>query len=400
MSSQESRYRVLFVVGNLVKFDVTPIHIFHRLESLQSALWEPRIVALLDQRSFFSSKSKTLIRQRFQMIGVNVRFLPRLVPLAVLLTAIVVLCRRYKIIHAIGYNAMLVGTMAALLTRRKLVFESHGVVPEEMVLSGAWSANDLRYRVLKMMERRFIQRCDHMIVVSEAYKVWVHQSYGKEEVSVAPCAVARSAMVPLDARPLARRRIGVDGRFVVAFDGSFFAPWGNPREYVEFFALARSIIAEAVLLVLTTARSAEVESFLDKCDLSRRDYVVLNLAHEEVPLNLVAADVGLLLRRDSIVNRVASPMKFSEYMSCGVPVVVSLNVGDVSNFVESRGLGMIYEADNLQVQAKLRNLVAEMKHDDGRIIRVRCRQFASEHLSYESQDIIYRSIYSALNGLR
>jgi glycosyltransferase involved in cell wall biosynthesis len=53
------------------------------------------------------------------------------------------------------------------------------------------------------------------------------------------------------------------------------------------------------------------------------------------------ADFGMLFRKDEIVNRVASPTKFSEYALCGLPVLISDNIGDFSNFIKETGFGYV-----------------------------------------------------------
>jgi hypothetical protein len=51
----------------------------------------------------------------------------------------------------------------------------------------------------------------------------------------------------------------------------------------------------------------------------------------EMPGYLSAADFGLMFRRQHIVNTVASPIKFSEYLCCGLPVIHNGTVPMVEN---------------------------------------------------------------------
>jgi len=53
------------------------------------------------------------------------------------------------------------------------------------------------------------------------------------------------------------------------------------------------------------------------------------------------ADFGLLFRKDEVVNRVASPTKFSEYALCGLPIIISDNIGDFSDYIRSSGYGYV-----------------------------------------------------------
>lgn len=63
--------------------------------------------------------------------------------------------------------------------------------------------------------------------------------------------------------------------------------------------------------------------------------------HAQVRTLLQDCDVGLLLRDERITNNVASPTKFAEYLSAGLPVLISEHVGDFSAMVRSEGLGQV-----------------------------------------------------------
>jgi glycosyltransferase involved in cell wall biosynthesis len=57
-------------------------------------------------------------------------------------------------------------------------------------------------------------------------------------------------------------------------------------------------------------------------------------------------DLGLLLRDAHPVNRVASPVKFAEYLACGVPVLISPGVGDCPRIVERERVGFVFRPDS------------------------------------------------------
>lgn len=70
--------------------------------------------------------------------------------------------------------------------------------------------------------------------------------------------------------------------------------------------------------------------------------VAKHVAPKEVPRYLIACDYGLLIREESVTNSVASPVKFAEYLSCGLKVILSENLGDYSRFVKDNNCGFIY----------------------------------------------------------
>ncbi|MFM7016572.1 MAG: glycosyltransferase [Bacteroidota bacterium] len=70
------------------------------------------------------------------------------------------------------------------------------------------------------------------------------------------------------------------------------------------------------------------------------------LKHEEVTQFLICCDWGVLIREQSVTNRVASPTKFAEYLSAGLPVIISENLGDYTEFVKNNQCGIIFSEQN------------------------------------------------------
>ena len=69
--------------------------------------------------------------------------------------------------------------------------------------------------------------------------------------------------------------------------------------------------------------------------------------HHEVQKVLAACDYGILFRENSVTNQVASPTKFAEYLSAGLPVIISENLGDYSDFVKIKKCGMVISESDI-----------------------------------------------------
>ncbi len=74
--------------------------------------------------------------------------------------------------------------------------------------------------------------------------------------------------------------------------------------------------------------------------------------HHEVQEVLSACDYGILYREASITNQVASPTKFAEYLSAGLPVIISENLGDYSDFVLREKCGFVVGENDSIVLSK------------------------------------------------
>ena len=66
------------------------------------------------------------------------------------------------------------------------------------------------------------------------------------------------------------------------------------------------------------------------------------LSTHEVGAYLSACDYGWLVRENTDTNRVASPVKFAEYLAAGLEVIISNELGDYSNYVLVNKAGFIW----------------------------------------------------------
>jgi len=128
-------------------------------------------------------------------------------------------------------------------------------------------------------------------------------------------------------------------------------------------------------------------------------WLAVGYSHHEVPGYLAAADVGLLLREPCLVNRVASPVKFAEYLAAGLPVLLTEQIGDYSALAAAHRVGCVIPYADLQSGdgAPLRDFFAEV-HENRPAWRDRCRQTAEAELSNDRHCRRVVRVYEGLTG--
>ncbi len=82
---------------------------------------------------------------------------------------------------------------------------------------------------------------------------------------------------------------------------------------------------------------------LSKTLFSHKNILNRYIAFKDVPDYLSAADIAVILRDKSIVNEVASPAKFSEFICSGLPVVSTKSIRMISDYISLTGYGVIIE---------------------------------------------------------
>ena len=257
-----------------------------------------------------------------------------------------------------------------------------------------------RYTELEVQQRSALTSSGAILCVSNAMKrelsaMW---SLPQSRIDVVPCGtdveVGREAFRKRDHH---RCALNLDGKFVVAYNGSV-APWQMLPQTISMFRHIASIRSDAHFLAVTTNIGA-MRGFLDHAGVSAQDSTVVSVPHTEVPAHLAAADLGLLVRDDSPVNRVASPVKFAEYLSCGVPVVLTSNVGDCSELVRDLGVGCVLRSEELDDDAKAQlNVFLARYAGAPAALRQRCVSTAAETLSSDRMAALLLRTYRRIHN--
>jgi len=121
-------------------------------------------------------------------------------------------------------------------------------------------------------------------------------------------------------RQVCRERLGIRADQIVFIYAGSIAYYQCFDESVALFRRILRKCPHAVLLVLTPNEEHARQAVGDLLTPSVR---LISAPIDEVNGYLNAADYGLFLRKQSPVNDVASPVKFSEYCLAGLPVLMT-----------------------------------------------------------------------------
>ncbi|MFH1446928.1 MAG: glycosyltransferase [Chloroflexota bacterium] len=145
--------------------------------------------------------------------------------------------------------------------------------------------------------------------------------------------------------------------FIIAYVGSLFSQ--DAQLMAEAFDLICAKIPEAKLLHTGKGKYDVMALVAHPERIIKTGGVSL----AEMSLNLSACDVGWLPFRDTNANRGRFPMKFSNYIAAGKPVIAT-DVGDVAQYIRETGVGMVVE----DAASSLAGAVYMLKSDRGKQI--------------------------------
>ena len=258
---------------------------------------------------------------------------------------------------------------------------------------GAYAAEWEEYRIVdddaliaqvQPAEKEALEKSDIRLAVSnELVAYWRERyGYGSKEHVVVPCTLSDSTAQGSDLPHADRASLGIqETDIVLAYAGSV-AGWQSFN--LLGYLLGTILSAQPLVKVLFLSREDANITALAARFPGRvlRHWVDAT----EVPALLALCDHGLLVREDSITNRVASPTKFAEYLLAGLPVIITEHIGDYSGFVQREHAG-ICMGPVAAVPGFQRT--SEVTH-------VRMKALALEHFSKASHDAAYRKVLSVL----
>jgi glycosyltransferase involved in cell wall biosynthesis len=259
------------------------------------------------------------------------------------------------------HGQALYSSMHALRLRKKfnakVVFDVHGITPEEMEMSGA---NPPRIEMMTDCERRALEEADLRVFVSGAMREHFRKKYGQTQLDcVLPCGVHAERFAMSEEQRLRKRKeMGLEGKFVFLYLGTL-SVWQWPEALFSVFAQFYQRRPESLLCLLLPGSDHKLAlAYCQKHGLAPGSYLLTEVPHDEVGLVAGVADAGLLLRKSHPVNEVASPTKFGEYLAAGVPVVATANIGDTSALIRNERIGLVVSPTDDGLNAEdLKNLL-------------------------------------------
>ena len=254
------------------------------------------------------------------------------------------------------------------------------------------------------LERRVTRQADAIAAVTHVLLGELEQRFtiGTSKRLVVPCCtdVARFAAAA-GQRAAARKELGLsENDRVLCYAGSMV--WYQRPEWLLRLAAEATRQRPDVRLLVLSQSPHVVREMAEKAEVPLDRVLSRSVSPAEVPRWLAAADAGLLLRDRSVINAVASPVKFAEYLAAGLPVVVSPRVGDASQLVAETGCGVVLDPEALD--GDFRAAVANLLHDllpsspTGKTIdrRERCRSLAASHFAWPPHLERLRHLYRRL----
>jgi len=310
-------------------------------------------------------------------------------------------CMRPSLVHSRGHAPAQVGLLIKRLFGARLLFDFRGLWVDERVDKGGWRlANPwhrLQYHHYKRVERKLLQKADHVVVLTEAVVPEVLRLGvpKRDRITVIPCCADFNhfQLVTSESRQVARCDIGIpEGSLVLGYLGSVGGMY-LPERFLQLVADAAEQYPHLQVAVLTPDTQVFRELMLQVLPSQYHHIVHARSAdRDQVARWLPAMDVLVSFIRPSYARIGASPTKLAEAWASGVPALCNRGVGDVATIVAELDAGMVIDVDSdLEIQAAVDALPGLLANGGSRL-----RKAAQSRLSLDFAAERYLGIYRLL----
>lgn len=221
----------------------------------------------------------------------------------------------------------------------KVIFDARGAYHAELTEYNVVEDKTIVAQI-KQIESEAIHKADYRLAVSHALvNYWKDDySYQQSNQVVIPCTLSDdfSSGFPTEQEIISKKeQFGYQKEDIIFIYSGSSAGW-------QSFSLVDEMMCEYLkqpntkLIVL----SNHFDSSYKVMQLFKDKISVLFVEPQHVKDYLLISDYGILFREQSITNQVASPVKFAEYVNCGLKVMISEHLGDYSEFVMNEKLGL------------------------------------------------------------
>ena len=285
-------------------------------------------------------------------------------------------------------------------TRAKVVFDVHGVSPEETEMSGG---HVNRVKRLEEWEKEALTTADLRVFVSNRMHDFFNAKYGLSGLPyiVIPCCVhSERFQMTEETRSSKRNQLGINNKFVFLYVGTL-SVWQWPEAMFSLFAqFYRERPDSLFYLLLPNSDHEKATFFLKKHQLPPTSFIVDEVPHDEVGSVIGVVDAGLLLRKSHAVNYVSFPTKFGEYLAAGIPVISTQEIGDTSSLIKNQKVGLVISPKDDGLNQKDLNSLLQLA-DDVKKQRAewsnRCMRVARQTLEWLDYGMVMANGYKKMS---
>lgn len=289
---------------------------------------------------------------------------------------------RPDVIHA--HSSILCGIPGLLAARQiglPCIYEIRSFWEDAAVDLGRTRVGSRRYRLTRAAETALARSVDGLVTICQGMADdLVERGIDHERICIVPNGVDTQRFTPLQRDEALAERLGVSGKTVVAYIGTFYPFEGVPSLVQALVSLIESGRDDVRGLIVGHGRTYdECRDIAAAAGLSEKIVHPGRVPHEEVQSYYSISDVLVYPRTRQRITELVTPLKPLEAMAMEKAVIAS-DVGGLRELVTHESNGLLYRAED---PTALEDAIVRLATDHG--FRNELGRGARTHVSEQRQ---------------
>jgi len=303
--------------------------------------------------------------------------------------------RKYNVmlLHARSFNPALLAIIIKILFKPsiKVIYDNRGLYIDELIFRNALSKGSLKEKIYRTIERLIVNKCDQMVVVSNVFKSYMVEQWDKSSKNIS----SKTNMIPnrtqliFNDSDITFREERMKDRTICVYSGSS-ASWQGIDDFYNVFSMILNRIPTTHFKILTYEPEVFLNHPPENMELAQR-LIVEKVEFCNVKSELINATFGIHLRKPDVVSRVSAPIKFAEYLSAGLPVILREGIGDTEQIIKKYNVGVIIKKNDYESAI---SELQELLNDKD--VYHRCLRIAEKEFNINISFKQYQEIYDKL----
>lgn len=260
----------------------------------------------------------------------------------------------------------------------EFIYDFRGAVPEEIFYSEEGISGRIKSSLFEKLERVIVWGATRLNAVTSELSEHLLKKYGRAADTLIPCCTEGTASISNSSIIETRLELGFRSENLVFIYSGGLGKWQMFTETVRLFSQIVQVEHRARLLVLCPDGKAATRLIKDSVPDDK--YVIKSVSQKDVKRYMSACDCGFLLREDNIINNVAFPIKFAEYIDAGLPVITTKGVREIARIIKKESIGFIVDTESLDLTVLI---------DWSRSVSTRRSEFRKKTMSYCDRELVW-----------
>jgi glycosyltransferase involved in cell wall biosynthesis len=250
--------------------------------------------------------------------------------------------RNNRSITLIWARGSVAGGSAYLISRIfKLPFGVESFEPhaEYMIEGGAWKRGSLKSRLQLFFERKIIANAEVIITVSQSFTRKIIDFRSNRNTYCIPCSVAFDEYKITQSNERFQKE-KITGIYVGKFGDIYYSD-----EFFDLLELLFKSYPEYHQIILSPMVEYAQKELANR-QIPKHRYQIRFVSQAEVKDYLKEADIAFCPVRQSPIRKFCSPVKTAEYLAAGLPIIISKDISDDSDFIQQHQIGQVIDFES------------------------------------------------------